>query len=70
MTLGIAFEYGERTEILEAVRRLIAEAITTENINEKLFSNYLYTVGLPNVASLFVPRRTTYQQLHAMASRL
>ena len=49
MILGIAFNYGGRREILDAVRRLIAEAITTENINERLFSSYLYTAGLPDV---------------------
>ncbi len=49
MTLGIAFNYGGRSEILDAVRRLIAEAITPENINERVFSSYLYTAGLPDV---------------------
>ena len=49
MTLSFAFNYGGRAEILDAVRRLITEGISPQNIDEKLFSNYLYTVGLPDV---------------------
>ena len=49
MTLNLAFNYGGRIEILDAVRRLVAEGIPPQNIDEKLFSNYLYTAGLPEV---------------------
>ncbi|MBA7692330.1 Isoprenyl transferase [subsurface metagenome] len=49
MTLDFAFNYGGRTEILDAVHRIIAEGIPPQNIDEKLFSNYLYTAGLPDV---------------------
>lgn len=49
MTLSIAFNYGARTEILDAVRRLIAEGVAPQNINEQMFGNYLYTAGLPDV---------------------
>jgi len=49
MTLGFAFNYGGRTEILDAVHRIIAEGIPPQNIDEKLFSNYLYTAGLSDV---------------------
>ena len=49
MTLSLAFNYGGRTEILDAVRQLIAEDVTPQNIDEGLFSSYLYTAGLPNV---------------------
>jgi len=49
MTLGVAFNYGGHVEILDAVRRLVAEGISSENIDEKLFSSYLYTAGLPDV---------------------
>lgn len=48
ITLSLAFNYGGRAEILEVVRRLISENITPENIDEKLFSSYLYTAGLPD----------------------
>ena len=49
MLLSIAFNYGGRTEILDAVRHIIADGIPPENINEKLFDSYLYTAGLPEV---------------------
>ena len=75
MTLTIAFNYGSRTEIMDAVRRLIAEGIAPENINEKMFGNYLYTAGLPDVDLLirtgdelrlsnFLIWQTTYSEYH------
>lgn len=49
MTLSVAFNYGGRTEIIDAVRRLITEGIEPQKIDEKLFERYLYTAGLPDV---------------------
>ncbi len=49
MTLSLAFNYGGRTEMIDAVRRLIADGVPPQKVDEKLFSNYLYTAGLPNV---------------------
>ena len=49
MTLSLAINYGGRTEILDAVHRLITDGISPQNIDEKLFSSYLYTAGLPDV---------------------
>ena len=49
MTLSFAFNYGGRLEILDAVRRLITDGIPPREIDEELFSNYLYTAGLPDV---------------------
>ena len=49
LNLSFAFDYGGRTEIVDAVRRLIAEGIPPEKIDEKLFNSYLYTAGLPEV---------------------
>ncbi len=48
LTLSIAFDYGGRAEILEAVRRIIRENVPPERIDEMLFSSYLYTAGLPD----------------------
>lgn len=55
MTLSLAINYGGRTEILDAVRRLITDGISPQNIDEKLFSSYLYTAGLPDVDLLIRP---------------
>ena len=49
MTVGFAFNYGGRLEILDAVRRLMTEGISPQRIDEKLFGSYLYTAGLPDV---------------------
>ena len=49
MTLAFAINYGGRTEILDAVHRLISEGVPYQKIDEKLFGNYLYTAGLPDV---------------------
>jgi len=49
MTLSLAFDYGGRAEILDTVRNIIAKGIPPQEINEKLFSSYLYTADLPDV---------------------
>ena len=48
MTLNIAFNYGGRTEILDAVCRLVADGIPPQSIDEALFGKYLYTADLPD----------------------
>ncbi len=52
MILNLAFNYGGRVEILDAVRKIAREAaagkINADDINENLFSNALYTKGLPD----------------------
>ncbi len=47
MTLSIAFDYGGRAEILDAVRRIIKDGVPSEDITESLFSSYLYTADVP-----------------------
>jgi undecaprenyl diphosphate synthase len=51
MTLTLALSYGGRDDILQAVRRIIAaiqnQDLTVEEINETLFSKYLWTADLP-----------------------
>jgi len=49
LTLGVAFNYGGRAEILEAVRRLIAGGIPPEEIDEARLGEHLYTAGFPDV---------------------
>ena len=47
-TLNIAFNYGGRDEILQAVRRILADGVAPERVDEALFSRYLYTDGCPD----------------------
>lgn len=46
--LNVAFNYGGRTEILDAVRKLIQDHVPSEQLDEALLSRYLYTAGLPD----------------------
>ena len=48
ITLNIAFDYGGRAEILEAVRRIIREGLNPDVIDEELFSRYLFTAHSPD----------------------
>jgi undecaprenyl diphosphate synthase len=49
MTVGVAFNYGGRMEILEAARRLMVKRVPPQDIDEKLFGEHLYTAGFPDV---------------------
>ncbi|MDO8472582.1 MAG: polyprenyl diphosphate synthase [Dehalococcoidia bacterium] len=48
MVVSIAFNYGGRAEILEAVRKIIAEGLRPQEVDEAAFSARLYTSGLPD----------------------
>lgn len=49
MILNIAFNYGGRAEITDAVRRIVDDGIPSEKITEDTIENYLYTAGMPSV---------------------
>jgi undecaprenyl diphosphate synthase len=46
--LNVAFNYGGRAEIIDAVQRIIQDGLPAEAVTEELFSHYLYTDGLPD----------------------
>lgn len=46
--LCLAFNYGGRDEIIQAVRRLVSENVPVSRISESLFSQYLYSAGIPD----------------------
>jgi undecaprenyl diphosphate synthase len=48
LLLNVAFNYGGRAEILQAVRRLLAERVPPEALSEELFASYLHTAGVPD----------------------
>ena len=52
MILNLALSYGGRDDIIHAVRKIISDyeikKIKPENITEELFSNYLFTAGIPD----------------------
>jgi undecaprenyl diphosphate synthase len=48
MTLIIALNYGGRTEIVDAVNRILTENPRIKRIEEKTLENFLYTSGIPD----------------------
>ena len=48
LTLCVAFNYGSRTEILDAVRNMLADGVAPESVDESLFATYLDTAGIPD----------------------
>ena len=48
MTLSVAFDYGGRAEIIDAVRAIVADKLTPAEITEDVFQRYLYTSSLPD----------------------
>jgi undecaprenyl diphosphate synthase len=79
MTVAVAFNYGSRAEIIEAVKRIVAEGVPPDRIDEALFSSYLYTAGLPDPdlvirtagevrLSNFLLWQSSYAELYATAT--
>jgi undecaprenyl diphosphate synthase len=48
LILNVAFNYGGRAEIVDAVRRIIQDGVPPEAVDEVLISRYLYTADLPD----------------------
>ena len=48
LTLCLAINYGSRTEIVDAVRRIIMSGAVPESVTETSFENYLYTATMPD----------------------
>ncbi len=48
MLFNIALNYGGRAEIVDAARRLIADGVPADELDERRFAEYLYTAGQPD----------------------
>jgi len=48
LVLGVAFNYGGRDEIVQAVRKIVREGIPPEQITEETIAAHLYTAGMPD----------------------
>jgi undecaprenyl diphosphate synthase len=48
MLFNIALNYGGRAEIVEAAKRIAAEGVPPDQIDEARFASYLYTAGQPD----------------------
>jgi len=49
ITVNVAFNYGGRQEIIDAVRKIVKDGVAAGRIDEERFSSYLDTAGLPDV---------------------
>ena len=75
MTLGIAWNYGGRAEIIDAVTKLLNDENKLQPVDEKSFAKYLYTADMPDVdlfirtgdetrSSNFLMWQTAYSEYH------
>jgi len=48
LVLNIAWNYGGRDEIVQAMRRMMENGVLPDDVDEDLVSQYLYTAGIPD----------------------
>ena len=48
LILNIAFNYGGRDEIVQAIQRMMKDGVTPEKVTDELVNQYLYTKGVPD----------------------
>ncbi len=48
LVLNIAFNYGGRDEIVQAVQKIIRDGVPAEDVTDELIGQYLYTAGVPD----------------------
>ncbi|GAA5529898.1 isoprenyl transferase [Herpetosiphon gulosus] len=48
LTLSVAFNYGGRADIVNAVREIVAKGINPEDISDEMIAGHLYTSGIPD----------------------
>ena len=48
MTLSVAYDYGSRAEMVDAVKAIVADGLPPDEIDERVLARYMYTAGLPD----------------------
>ena len=48
VTLAVAFNYGGRDDIIQAVREIVAQGYDAHEITDEMISRHLYTAGMPD----------------------
>jgi len=48
LVLNVAFNYGARSEIVDAVRQIVARGLAADQVSEEVVSAFLYTAGCPD----------------------
>jgi tritrans,polycis-undecaprenyl-diphosphate synthase [geranylgeranyl-diphosphate specific] len=70
--LNVALAYGGRAEIVDATKKITKEVLKgklrTEDINEKIFENYLYTAHMPKQDADLIIRTSGEERLSGFLS--
>jgi undecaprenyl diphosphate synthase len=48
LTLNIAWNYGGRDEIIQAIQRMMKDGVRPDEVTDEFVSRYLYTAGVPD----------------------
>ena len=48
ITVALAYDYGGRSEMTQAIKSILADGIQASEIDEQLIGKYLYTAGMPD----------------------
>jgi undecaprenyl diphosphate synthase len=48
LVLNVAFNYGGRDEIVNAIQHMIEDGVSADEVNDDLVSQYMYTAGVPD----------------------
>jgi undecaprenyl diphosphate synthase len=48
LTLNIAWNYGGRDEIVQAIQHMMKDGVESSRVTDELVSQYLYTAGVPD----------------------
>jgi undecaprenyl diphosphate synthase len=48
LVLNVAFNYGGRDEIVNAIQHMIEDGVSTDEVTDELVSRYMYTAGVPD----------------------
>ncbi len=48
LILNVALNYGGRDEIVQAIRKMIRDGLSPEEVTEERVAQYLYTAGIPD----------------------
>lgn len=48
LVVNLAFSYGGRDEITCAIRKIIADGVAADRVDETLIGSYLFTAGIPD----------------------
>ncbi len=48
LVLNVAWNYGGRDEIIQAIQRMMKDGVQPDKVTDELVSQYLYTAGVPD----------------------